>query len=1056
MARGVLRICTGLVSGLVSGLVTGLTGLALWLPAMVGAVTAPGHAAVPAAAPFETLAGRLPATQPAKGTPHVLDGRVLSVVQIGDTMLLGGSFTRARNSGDPTELDRSNLLAFNRTTGEISTTFVPQPDGPVEVLLPAPDGQSVYVGGRFTSIGGLARKNLVRLNVSDGSVVTGFKPGNIMGKVNDLRLSGGRLWLAGGFTSVAGQSQTALATIDPTTGAFDPYMQLAIAGVHNGGPTSVSKLDITPDGNDLVAVGNFRTLQGVRTQQALRLDLSSPTAAAAENWRTAFFETPCGTAWYSYVQDVDISPDGSYFAIVTTGGYGGSDTACDSTSRWEIATQGAGARPSWIDNTGGDTMWSVEITDSVIYLGGHFKFQNNPHGLNVAAPGAVSRPGIAALDPANGLPLSWNPTRTRGVGLFDFLVTADGVWVASDTDRIGDNQLRGRIALMPWKGGTTFPAVRTPGLPNDLYEVTADRLVRHAATPTSVGGGTAGPGGIDWRTVKGAFMLNGEVYLATSDGKVAKRTFDGTSWGAPTPVDTSDLLAPLTGWADDVRSMTGLFYDDGRLYFTRAKSKQLFFRYFSPESRVVGSNRYIASSGVTGLAFDQVQGMFVAGDRLYWTAKDGKLRSAQWSRGPVSGTPVPGTATVVGGTYSWASTRAPFLYQDAAGQAAGTPTATFTSSCTDLTCTFDATGSRPGIGSITGYSWSFGDGSTATGATTDRAFATAGDHSVTLTVTNSEGLAASSVQTVRATAPPVKQPPTASFTASCAQTACTFDGSGSTDPDGTGAPLTFSWELGDEATATGPVVEHGYSAPGSYQVTLTVTDGDGLTGSTTRTVSPSEAAVVPVATAGSNGNRTNHTVTVPADVQPGDQLLLFMTTNNGSTLLPDPEGWTLVPGGAVGSNGLQQRVWTKVATAADAGSVVRVTTVETVKSDLSVSAYRATPGSTLTVTSSASAVRAAGLTAYATPEVDVPGPGASWVVSYWGTKSTSNPVWGTPAGQTLRWGSVGSGAGGVSALLTDSGTAVTGPRSGGVTATLDPAGGQTATASVVLTAQPGG
>ena len=1031
-------------------------GLALWLP-LVAAVGTPATA-------MDTPAGRLPSTVPVKGTPHVLDGRVYSVVEMGDTILLGGTFTQARNDDSNTQLKRSGLLAFDKTTGRISTTFVPQPNGPVEVLLPAADGQSVYVGGKFTEIAGQSRRNLVRLNLADGSLVDQFDAGAVAGKVDDLRLSGGRLWVAGAFTHISGQAQQALATLNPTTGAFDPYMRLAVDGVHNGGSTAVRKIDITPDGRDLVAIGNFRTLEGVRSQQVLRMDLSSPTAARPDNWQTAFFETVCSTNWYSYVYDVDISPDGSFFVIVTSGTWGGSSTACDSSSRWEMSSAGSGITPSWLNKTGGDTQWSVEITDSAVYVGGHARWQNNPFMSNEPGPGAVARPGIAALDPVNGLPLTWNPTRTRGVGVFDMLATADGLWVASDTDRIGDHHYRGRIALMPWSGGTSFPAIRTPGLPDDLYVTRDESLVKHAVTSTSVGGPASAPAGVDWRSVKGAFMLNGEVYLAMSDGTFVKRRFEGEDWGAPVAVDTQDAITPLAAWADDIRAMTGMFHDSGRIYFTRAKSTQLFFRYFSPESKVVGAHRYVASASVTGISFDRVSGMFVAEDRLYWSvARQSELRSIEWARGAIAGAPVAGTATVVSGGgvdgNDWGATRSPFLYQDADGSNAGeqpageAPTADFTASCAELTCGFDASSSRPGSSPIASYRWEFGDGSSASGATASHTYAASGSYTVRLTVTDSDGLTGTTSKVVGPTGPAQPEPPVADFTASCAGLTCSFDGTGSSDPDGDEAGLRYAWDFGDGSSGTGATASHAYAASGSYPVRLTVTDSDGLTGTTTRSVSPSEAGVVPVASVSTNGNRVAHQVTVPGAVQPGDQLLLLFTMNDRAPTLTGPQGWSLVPGGAVEGTNMRQRVWTKVATDADAGSVLRVTTSEYTKSDLTVAAYRATPGATLSVTGSAGSVGASGLTSYTTPTVELPATGSSWVLSYWGSKSSEGRTWTAPGTEVVRTRSSGSGGGAVSALLADSGEGSNGARGGGLVGTLDTAASQAQTFTVVLTAE---
>jgi len=91
---------------------------------------------------------------------------------------------------------------------------------------------------------------------------------------------------------------------------------------------------------------------------------------------------------------------------------------------------------------------------------------------------------------------------------------------------------------------------------------------------------------------------------------------------------------------------------------------------------------------------------------------------------------------------------------------------------------------------------------------------------------------------------PVNSAPTARFTPSCSLLACAFDGSTSSDSDGSIA--SHAWSFGDGTSATGATPAHSYAGDGSYTVTLTVTDDKGATASTSQTVTVTAATSNPI------------------------------------------------------------------------------------------------------------------------------------------------------------------------------------------------------------------
>ncbi|TNM36341.1 hypothetical protein FHP29_19495 [Nocardioides albidus] len=613
--------------------------------------------------------GRIVDDDPAGFTPHVMDGDVFAMARVGDTIVVGGTFTRVRNAGSSTDIPRQNLFAFNAFTGQVSTTFAPNPNGRVYTLEPTADGTSVYIGGAFTSATSagapVSVSRLYRADITTGARIAAFQPGSINGQVRDVSVTGNRLWVAGKFTHLQGRPSRALGTLDATTGERDPFYTAVIAGVHRGTTTNVQKIATDPANGRLVAVGNFDTVNGVRRHQFAVLDIGGPALALA-NLYTTQFESPCSTSFETYMTDVAFSPDGTFFVISTTGAYGGATASlagtsgCDVVARFESGASGSNVRPSWTAYTGGDTTWSVEVTDDVVYTGGHMRWQNNPARGDSAGQGAVSRPGIAALDVANGMPYSWNPTRTLGAGVRDMIATPEGLFVGSDTDVFAGETHR-RVAFVPLSSGATLPARRVGTLPGEVYRVASggSQLVRLGFDGTQATAPADAPNGTGWGTVVGAFMINGDLYTAYANRVLSRRTFDGTSYGPESMVATADQLTYQSDWhAGDIPVLTSLFYDRGWLYFTKSGSSQLHRRAFEAESGVVGQQRFSVPS-VTGVSYSAVRGAFVADGRLWFARSDGSLNRADWgAHGAVGNT----AALIAAAGSGWAS-RALFLYQ---------------------------------------------------------------------------------------------------------------------------------------------------------------------------------------------------------------------------------------------------------------------------------------------------------------------------------------------------------------------------------------------------------
>jgi len=172
---------------------------------------------------------------------------------------------------------------------------------------------------------------------------------------------------------------------------------------------------------------------------------------------------------------------------------------------------------------------------------------------------------------------------------------------------------------------------------------------------------------------------------------------------------------------------------------------------------------------------------------------------------------------------------------------------------------FDGSSSQDSDGTLVGYYWDFGDGSTGNGMNAQHVFDAVGQFTVTLIVTDDQGAMAQAqtVITITATQQSNASPladfaflkqrdrvdPRAGIGEQVESTSLLveFDASSSVDSDG--SIVDFLWDFGDGDTDDGASTEHTYAMSGVYTVTLSIMDNEGATASVEKLVSLTDAPV---------------------------------------------------------------------------------------------------------------------------------------------------------------------------------------------------------------------
>ncbi len=410
-----------------------------------------GTAAISSVVPYQATPKSL-ARAPKSG---VSGGRVL--VRVGGSLLVAGDFS------DYGLATRNHIAAYDLATGALDLGFDPSPDGDdVHSIKGSADGNSVFVGGSFTTIGGVARRNLAKLALSDGTVDPTFNPSpDSYVKDMAVKADGTALYVGGNFQNIAGNQSQFLAGINPVTGAVLPDFTFPLAGPTNdnseGGTRAIA---ISPDQTRLMVIGNFTQIAGQDRPLVAQIDISQHPAVLT-SWRTEVYNQGCARGRVGWMRDVDISPDGTTAYVVSSGHI--YYPACDTVNAFPMNGTGPDVRPTWSVKIG-DTIEAVAATGDAIYIGGHFRYIDTETL-------SQKRFQLAALDPATGRGLNWVPNAGGFLGVKVIEAEPAGVFVGSDGDAVG-GVAHGRFAFFPAPAPglvvrklTNTPWVIAPGQP---------------------------------------------------------------------------------------------------------------------------------------------------------------------------------------------------------------------------------------------------------------------------------------------------------------------------------------------------------------------------------------------------------------------------------------------------------------------------------------------------------------------------------------------------------------------------------------------------------------
>ncbi|WP_169951621.1 LamG-like jellyroll fold domain-containing protein [Microbispora sp. H11081] len=281
-----------------------------------------------------------------------INGVVWKQATVGNTVYAVGSFSKARppgtSPGDPQEVNRANILAYDITTGNL-LPFNHTLNAQARAIAVSPDGSRIYVGGEFTTVDGVARNRIVAFNTATGAVDTAFNA-SISSTVWAISVSDTTVYAGGNFFNANNRSRNRAAAFARSNGALQDW---AIEP-----DDEIRALLVAPDQSRVIVGGKFQNFNGEARVGVTAVD---PITGASLPWSSRPTPTALDSNRFSYVDDLVTDGTVVYGANDGEGGHW-------FDGRW--AADPTTGDLIWLDNCYGAT-YGIFVTGQVLYSVGH-------------------------------------------------------------------------------------------------------------------------------------------------------------------------------------------------------------------------------------------------------------------------------------------------------------------------------------------------------------------------------------------------------------------------------------------------------------------------------------------------------------------------------------------------------------------------------------------------------------------------------------------------------------------------------------------------------------